>query len=333
MSTPRFTVKVGAALVSLAALAVIAAACTGGDGEDDRGPVLTPVTARFLPQTVSSDVAVGLNRFMVGLIDQEESAVVLGAELHFRFFELDGDQATFKAETDATPVQVTRTYTHIHEDGTVETHEAGETGVYVANVEFDSPGDWAVEVSGSVDGQPIEPVSPRFPVRERSLSVAVGEPAPRSVQTVLSDVPDISEIDTSDPPNPDMHDMTIAEAVTSGDPTVIVFATPAFCVSQICGPTKEMVDQLYEEYRGQANFVHVEPYDVPRVRSGECTSLFECLVPAVDEWGLRTEPWVFLVDGEGNVAAKFEAIVTLDELKQALTPLLGAGDAGNGSQY
>ncbi len=38
--------------------------------------------------------------------------------------------------------------------------------------------------------------------------------------------------------------------------------------------------------------------------------------------GLTSEPWVFLVDSQGNIAAKFEAVVTMDELKAALDPLL-----------
>ncbi len=336
MSTLPFTGKIGAALIPVAALALVVAACTGGDGtdgEDDGGPVLTPVSGRFLPQTVSSDLAVGLNRFMIGLIDQEENAPIADAQLHLRFFKLDGSERTLKSELDAQAITVEKSFTHTHEDGTIETHEAGELGVYVASVEFDSAGDWAVEVSGSVDGQPIEPVATTFTVREQSLAPAIGEPAPLTVQTIVSDVSDVSEIDTSDPPNADMHDMTIADAVRSGRPTVIAFATPAFCVSQICGPTKDVVDQLYEKYKAQANFVHVEPYDVARVREGECASLFDCRVPAVDEWGLASEPWVFLVDSEGNVTAKFEAVVTLDELEQALSPLVGAAAAGSGSGY
>jgi len=317
----HFTRRLGAVVVALVALALLAAACSGGDGED-RGPVLTPVTAAYLPQTVSSDVTVGPNRFVVGLLDQEQNAPVLGADLHFRFFKLEGDEQILKTEADARAVTIERSYTHTHDDGTVESHEAGETGAYVADVSFDSPGTWGIEVTGTVEGQAIDAVKPIFTVRERSLSPVLGEPAPRTVQTILGDVSDIAEIDTSDPPNPGMHDITIADAVTSGQPSVIVFATPAFCASRICGPTKDLVDQLYQRYQEQANFVHVEPYDIERTRRGDCASLFECRVPAVDEWGLQTEPWVFLVDSEGNIAAKFESIVTLDELEATLTTLL-----------
>ncbi len=308
-------------LAAAAVLALLAAACSSGADKD--GPVLTPVQARYLPQTVSSELAVGPNRFMVGLVDQEQSQPVIGAQLHFRFFKLDGNEATLKFEMDANAIRVTKTYTHTHADGTVETHSAGEVGVYVANVDFDSAGQWGVEVSGAVQGDKIEPVRPTFTVLEKSLSPTVGDPAPRSRQPILGDpgFEDIAALDTSDPPNPDMHSMTIADAVASGRPTVIVFATPAFCISQICGPTKEVVDELYQKYQGQANFVHVEPYDLEKARSGEG------LVPQpflTEEWHLQSEPWVFVVDSQGVIAAKFQAVVTLEELEAALTPLLDA---------
>jgi hypothetical protein len=148
--------------------------------------------------------------------------------------------------------------------------------------------------------------------------VAVGAQAPPSDTLTLEDVTDVAEIDTSDPPIPGMHTMSIAQAVKSGKPSVIAFATPAFCLSRVCGPTKEMVDEAYQQYKDKANFVHVEPYDLEKARSGE--GLFP--VKAATEWGLESEPWVFVVDAKGIVAAKFEGVVSLDELKAVLDPLI-----------
>jgi hypothetical protein len=242
----------------------------------------------------------------------------VGAAVAFRFFKLDGDQQELREEAQATPTTLERTYTHTHEDGTVETHEAGESGVYVAAVRFDEPGQWGVEVTATVDDVTYDPAAAGFEVLAESASVAIGAPAPLSETLTLDDVEDVAEIDTSNPPIPGMHTMTIAEAVTSGRPSVIVFATPAFCLSRICGPTKDVVDDLFKQYKGEVNFVHVEPYELDRARSGE--GLFP--IPATTEWGLQSEPWVFLVDSEGNVAAKFEAVVTMDELMDALQLLL-----------
>lgn len=302
-------------LLTVLCSVLVLASCSG---RGDTAPSL--VVREIDPVIVSTDLAVGTNRFVIGLIDRETKALVLDARLHFRFFRLEnrGAKEILKAEADARPLTIQKSYTHIHNDGTIETHEAGAIGIYIARVDFDSPGDWGVEVTGTRDGQPLPVLTPAFEVRKGSLSVAPGKSAPRTVQPILRDVVDVLSLDTSNPPDPHMHDMTIAAAVRSALPTVIVFATPDFCHSRTCGPTKEMVDQLYEKYRGQANFIHVEPYDIRKARSGEGLEP----VAAMAEWGLRTEPWVFLVDREGVVAAKFDGIVGFDELEAAFKPLL-----------
>ena len=311
------------ALLSMAT-ALTLAACGGGGEKSAPQPVVTPTatpTPTIEPIIVASDLAVGPNRFVVGLVDPTRNELVIDARLHLRLFKLESQAgtATLKAVVDARPLTVQRSYTHIHEDGKLENHEAGTVGVYVAQLEFDSPGTWGVEITGTQkDGQPLPRLVPAFTVQERSRSVPLGAPAPSTVQLVLSDVKDISEIDTSNPPNPDMHSMTVADAVKSGTPTVIVFATPSFCVSRTCGPVKETVDQLYGKYKGRANFVHIEPYDLAKVQSGQGL----VPVPAMAEWGLQSEPWVFMVDEGGTVAVKFEGIVGFDELEAALTSLL-----------
>lgn len=321
-STPlpaRKWLLVGALLLALAALL---AACGGGDSNNSDHIVLTPVSSQYLPIVISSDIAIGPNRFSLGLIDQKQNAPVVGAQLHLRFLLMNGQQATLKSEADPTPLTITKTYTHTHQDGKVETHPAGQTGAYVTNANFDTAATWGVEVSGAANGQAIDPVRLVFSVNQKSASPAIGDPAPRSVQQTLKDVSDIGQIDTSETPIADEHNMTIAEAVTSGKPTVIVFATPAFCTSQVCGPTKQTVDDLYARYKGQANFVHVEPYDLAKARAG---TALEPLPFITDEWHFESEPWTFIVDSQGKIAGKFDGIVTFDELEQSLKPLLGLG--------
>ncbi len=326
MNKLTLTGKATAAIAFLAALAVITAACSSGGGDGGDSDAITEVT----PVVVNSELTVGENRFMIGLLSSENEEIV-GAAVAFRFFKLDGGQQELREEAQATPIALAKSYTETHEDGTVETHEAGESGVYVAAVRFDEPGQWAVEVTATVGDVTYDPVPAGFDVLEESATVAMGAPAPLSETLTLDDVEDVAEIDSSNPPVPEMHTLTIAEAVTSGRPSVIIFATPAFCLSRICGPTKDVVDDLFKQYKGEVNFVHVEPYELDKARSGE--GLFA--VPAFSEWGLSSEPWVFLVDKEGIVAAKFEAVVTADELKGALTPLLvdSAADSEGGYRY
>ncbi len=276
MSALPFRAKITAALVALAAPAVIAAACTGGG--DDAGAVS--------PIIVNSELAVGQNRLMIGILS-EENEEITGAEVALRFFKLDGDRRELREEAQATPIAIEKTYTHTHEDGTVETHGAGESGVYIANVQFDEAGAWGVEVTTTVGGRTYDAISLGFSVLDQSSTIPVGAPAPRSETLTLDDVADVVEIDTSDPPIPEMHAMTIAEAVTSGRPSVIVFATPAFCLSRICGPTKDVVDELFELYNDKVNVVHVEPYFLELAREGKglCSVPVFNLQAAREQWG------------------------------------------------
>ena len=121
--------------------------------------------------------------------------------------------------------------------------------------------------------------------------------------------------------------MSVAEAVASGKPSVIVFATPAFCTSPTCGPQVDTVSELRAEHPDAANFIHVELYDNPQEIQGDLSRAE--LVSAADEWGFTqipgwtNESWVFVLDGDGVVRQRFEGFATLSELEAALATVGG----------
>ena len=117
----------------------------------------------------------------------------------------------------------------------------------------------------------------------------------------------------------------MAQAVTSGRPSLIFFATPAFCQSGFCGPTMELVKSVAREYAGRVGIVNVEPYELHDTVDG-LRPLLDAdghlqPVPAA-EYGIPVEPYLFVVDAAGNVFAKFEGIVGSDELRAALEDVL-----------
>ncbi len=321
-------------VLALLATTLIAVGCGGGKTTPATATPTALTSARVTPAPsqpqlviVSSDVAVGPNRFVLGLLDAQ-GALVKDAQLHLSFVKLNtaGQPEGVKGETDARTLTVQKDYVATRSDGTLETRSAGSVTVYVAQAQFDVSGSWGGGGArcgsprvGPAPAPPLPVITAAFDVGDRTKSVPIGQAAPRTRQLVLKDVGDIAKIDTSNPANPEMHNLTIADAVSSGRATVIVFATPAFCMSQTCGPVKETVDQLYAKYKGQANFIHVEPYDVVKARDGKGLDP----VPAMQEWGLETEPWVFVVERHGGVAAKFEGVVSFDELEAALKPVIG----------
>ena len=72
--------------------------------------------------------------------------------------------------------------------------------------------------------------------------------------------------------------------MSNGKPSLILFATPGFCQTAVCGPGVDVLRRLADQFGDKINSVHVEIYTYP----------FEKLQPvaAMSEWGLRTEPWL-----------------------------------------
>lgn len=150
-------------------------------------------------------------------------------------------------------------------------------------------------------------------IAETNQSPAVGDPAPATTNAVLSEGVELTTI-TSDPqPEPALYQMTIDQAVASGRVTVIAFATPAFCQSELCAPVVNSLKGALANYGDQANFIHVEIYaDFQELTIAE----------PVNDWKLSSEPWTFILDGEGKVRARLGGPVSTREITDLLEPLL-----------
>lgn len=275
----------------------------------------------FQPQVASAELLVGANRFALGIIDQKTGAPLPDAKVHLRFFELQGNQGTLRFESDAefrAPAReagLPTTVEHRHLDGSVHKHSNAEAdvGVYTARVTFEKAGQWGVEAQVKAPDGREGVVRTGFDVLATTKTPVPGQPAPRSRQPTTKDVKDISQIDSSAQPDPRLHDMTIADAIATGRPTVVLFATPGFCSSRFCGPEVEVMKKLMPKYDGRINFMHVEVYKD-----------FDKLTPSdtFEEWHLSTEPWFFLIDGKGIITARFDGPTTVGELDAALAQVV-----------
>lgn len=228
----------------------------------------------------------------------------------------DASTGEMVATPDVTPVAVLRddTGSPLGEyDGEFVWTIPDVAGLYAFHVDLPGPATYQLTIDAGELGElaPIGLVASDDPAQ-----VAVGEPAPLSHSRTLDDAP-IEDL-TSDPtPEEGYYELSVAEAVASG-PSVIVFATPAWCTSQACGPMLDQLQEIDAEYPG-LNFVHVEVYENIHVDDRDDL----VLVPAVGEWGLVSEPWLFVTDDEGRVAASFEGAVSDSELRGALNEVAG----------
>ena len=93
-------------------------------------------------------------------------------------------------------------------------------------------------------------------------------------------------------------------------------ASPAFCTNAVCGPQVQVLQELKDEYKGLANFIHVDIYDNPQEIQGDLDRAR--ISPTVVEWALPSTEWTFVIDKQGIVSARFEAFATFEELEEAL---------------
>ena len=118
------------------------------------------------------------------------------------------------------------------------------------------------------------------------------------------------------------------EVVSSGTPSMVFFATPAFCQTGICGPTMEVVKSVAKDYADRVAFVNVEPYRLTETPNGLQPELDAQgnlqPVQAVLDYGIPVEPYLFVVDAQGDVFATFEGTVGTDELRETLDAVLEA---------
>ena len=293
MVTRRTAVRLGLG----GGLALLASACGPTTTASPARPPNVPGQARsgqpFDPVLANSELVVGRNRLAVGLIG-EGNRPITDARVQFGLLQVSGQQATRVADVDAQFRWI----------------DLEPKGMYVAAVHFDAPGRWGIEVTASRPGRPAEVARLPIDVQAEGRAPTIGSPAPRAPAGSPA-AADAAEPCSNVPPC-ELHAPTLDQALATGRPTVVVFATPGYCVTATCAPVLGVVLEARARQPARASFVHVEIYADPRNR---------VIADAVARWNLPREPWTFLVDANGTIVDLLEGIVTAEELDAALAAL------------
>ena len=296
-------------------LALGAVGCGAGSVADPT-PVPTPHPTQAATQATpavqtivgmaSTDLAVGDNRVVFGVIIQGQGAL-RDEKVQVKTFYLTASGPEGPKQT--TPA-------------TFQRWPGGAGGAYVANLSFDRPGEWGLGIEASRPDGSLIRASVKVAVKETSATPSIGSAAPHSRNKTAGDVSDLTDLTTDTDPDPDLYRLTVAEALDAGLPLLVGFATPAYCQTATCGPQVDVLKQMKDRYGGRINVIHVEVYDnPPEIRDAGIEA--GRLTPVMAEWGLPSEPWTFVVDGEGIVRAKYEGFVGADELRSAIDDTLG----------
>ncbi len=303
-----------------AALALLAVACLlpigcGGSG-DDAGTAGAPSggeTLEELWRAPGDDVAVipgtenhepGEVRISFLVVDAEGQASLLPTARIWVSRALDA--APFHEST-----------AQLERIGVPGGAEADATHIYVAHLLLPDPGTYwlLAEPEGGKKVQALGNVV----VSEDDPEPGPGDPAPPSETPTLASVAgDLSKLTTRTPPDTSLLRYSVASSLRAKVPFVVTFSTPKFCSSRTCGPVVDVVEETARRFQGKGvRFIHVEVYEGNDPAQG--------FNRWIQEWGLETEPWTFLVGRDGKIIERFEGAVSVRELEEALGAVVEPG--------
>jgi len=127
-----------------------------------------------------------------------------------------------------------------------------------------------------------------FEVAEHSNVPNIWSVPPLSRNKTLQNRESLEKSHTDFALDPDLYQITVEDAVATGKPTVVVFASPALLTSPTCGHQTATLSEFKAEHAGEANFIHVEIYDNPDEIHGDLNKA--TLSQPVQDWGISDLP-------------------------------------------
>jgi len=256
----------------------------------------------------TSVFTVGKQRLAFGMIDGQGQFVYGPTAVYLAPTPGDPAEGPFAAPAD---VLVT--------EGRYRSRQAAEesdpfAAVYESQVRFDRPGPWSVLVVTQTGNTYVAaPSRVEVSTKQDDAIPDVGEPAPKVATDTLESVQGNEDLlDTRVPPS-DMHRESF-DQVIGKKPIALLFATPQLCQSRVCGPVTDIALQMKAKYGDRIEFIHQEVYDENNPQKG--------LRESLRQFRLRTEPWLFVVDGNGRITARLEGSFGINAFEDALKTAL-----------
>ena len=304
-------IYLGILVIAVAVLLGFSGACSTPEPTATPTPAPTP-TATQNPELIAilgtTVLRTGTQR--IAFLLASGTALVTAPSAHVRTSFLDGDAPSEMA------------------DAVFYLWPYGTRGSYVTELTFPKPGRWSLAID--VDSESVSGTTEiELDVAETSFVRDIGQVAVFSDSKTLESVQgDLSQLTSQSEPDPGLYEVSIAESLFSGRPTVVVFASPAFCTTPTCGPQVETISELRAAYPDAADYIHVEVYDNPHEIQGDLNR--GVYSPILGEWGIdkmphyRNESWTFVIGADGRIMSRYEGYVALAELEEALQASLAS---------
>lgn len=121
----------------------------------------------------------------------------------------------------------------------------------------------------------------------------------------------VAELCTREP-SCSMHEVSLDAALEEGRPVMLMFATPAYCQTAVCGPGVDTMQEIADSRDwGDLAFIHVEIF----------ADEGQTVADHVRAWELPSEPWLFAIDREGIIQHRLDGPMIAQELEEIATEL------------
>ncbi len=186
------------------------------------------------------------------------------------------------------------------------------TVVYATDVDFPANGGWQIAALIRQGDETTATLLPSASVGAYKKVPQVGQRAPLIHTPTPADVGgDLAKITTRIPP--DTQNKVDYADVLGKEPIVLLFATPQFCESRVCGPVVDIAEQLKQVYGDEAAFIHMEIY--------QDNDPSKPVRPQVKAFHLPNEPWLFAIGRDGRIKAEIQGAFGVEELTRVVKGL------------
>jgi hypothetical protein len=299
--------RLAAALTVLSCLLVAGCGGTGGETSTTAGVPGGGMTLEELWRASGDDVAIvpGTANHEPG--DVRVSFLVVDSE--GRLITLPTARVWVAKSLDAKPFL--ESSAKLERIGVPGGDVADASHIYVAQLQIDRPGKYWLLAEPEGGGTKVQALG-NVVVVKKDPAPDIGDPAIASDNpTISSTGGDFSKLTTRTPPDESLLEHSIADSLKAKAPFVVTFSTPKLCASRTCGPVVDVVEEVAHRFEGSnVRFIHVEVFDDNDPAKGYNRWM--------QEWGLTTEPWTFVVDGTGKIVERYEGPVSVNELEQAV---------------
>ena len=188
--------------------------------------------------------------------------------------------------------------------------------IYETRIPLPKVGTWTVLSMTQTPSGLVGAEASTIKVAARDTVPNVGDKAPSVHTATGTSTVSGSQVDTRDPKAPSLHQADFAK-VRGTAPVALMFSSPQFCVSRVCGPVTDLLLQLQAAYGDSVTAIQQEAYAkfpnpaVPLKQFG-----------LVARDGSFSEPWLFTVRKDGTIAARLEGAFGINSMNDAFKAAL-----------